>query len=169
MKRRSNGRRVVNTRQLKALLSDRRILLCILAVVLIVVILIVSLSGRAKKKEYEEAQAALTTLQNSVSQLERENSSLQAELEEQTQMTENCRQDLDDTIRAMDLFWQIDESYVLSRYSRCRELIRILESEELAPALPSVSTTDNGRFSPYDRYAEICEALQEPYGAGIHS
>lgn len=164
MKRRSNGRRVINTRQLMSLLSNKRILLCLIAVVLIIVILIVSLSNRAKRKEQEETLAAL---QSSISQLEEENSQLEADLQEQAQLAEAYRQDLADTVRAMDLFWQIDESYVLSRFSRCRELIRILESEELAPVLPSVSTTDNGRFSPYDRYAEICEALQEPYGAGV--
>jgi len=74
---------------------------------------------------------------------------------------------LDSTVRAMDLFWQIDEAYVLGKTNRCRELIAILETEVLAPYLPTDSTTDNGRFSPYDRYAEICEALGEVYGAGV--
>ena len=74
---------------------------------------------------------------------------------------------LEGTARAMDLFWQIDEAYVLGRTERCRDLIEILETEVLAPYLPAESTTDNGRFSPYDRYAEICEALGEVYGAGV--
>ena len=74
---------------------------------------------------------------------------------------------LDSTVRAMDLFWQIDEAYVLGKTNRCRELIEILETEVLAPYLPTESTTDNGRFSPFDRYAEICEALGEVYGAGV--
>ena len=101
MKRRSNGRRVINTRQLMSLLSNKRILLCLIAVVLIIVILIVSLSNRAKRKEQEET---LATLQSSISQLEEENSQLEADLQEQAQLAEAYRQDLADTVRAMDLF-----------------------------------------------------------------
>ena len=62
-------------------------------------------------------------------------------------------------IRAMDLFWQIDEAYVLGRYSLCRTLIQALEEGGLSSYLPQESITDNGRFSPADRYQEIRDAL----------
>ena len=63
------------------------------------------------------------------------------------------------TRQAMDWFWQIDEAYVLGRYSLCRELIQSLEDSGLSERLPQESTTDNGRFSPALRYQEIREAL----------
>ena len=71
---------------------------------------------------------------------------------------------LSETCRALDHFWQIDEAYVRGRYSLCRELIQEMEATEngqtpLKDYLPKESTTDNGRFSPYDRYLEIYEAL----------
>lgn len=59
------------------------------------------------------------------------------------------------TAEAMDWFWQINEAYVRGRYSNCRELIASLEGNNLAAYLPPYSTTDNDRFSPYDRYMEI--------------
>ena len=67
--------------------------------------------------------------------------------------------ELDKTIRALDLFWQIDEAYVRGRYSLCRQLIAGLQEQELAEYLPKESTTDNDRFSPADRYQEIYAAL----------
>ena len=62
-------------------------------------------------------------------------------------------------LQAMDWFWQIDEAYVRGRYSLCRSLIQNLESAGLANCLPRESTTDNDRFSPYDRYQEIKSLL----------
>lgn len=66
---------------------------------------------------------------------------------------------LDKTSRAMDWFWQIDEAYVRGKYSLCRSLIRSLEDAGLADSLPTESATDNGRFSPADRYQEICDKV----------
>ena len=63
------------------------------------------------------------------------------------------------TAQAMDFFWQIDEAYVRGRYSLCRELIASLENGRLTAYLPKESATDTDRFSPYDRYQEIYEAL----------
>ena len=54
---------------------------------------------------------------------------------------------------------QIDEAYAKGRYSLCRSLIQNLQSAGLAEYLPKESTTDNDRFSPYDRYQEIYDAL----------
>ena len=63
------------------------------------------------------------------------------------------------TVQAMDWFWQIDEAYVRGRYAQCRELIQDLEDAQLADWLPTESITDNGRFSPADRYLEIREKV----------
>ena len=58
----------------------------------------------------------------------------------------------------MGWFWQIDEAYVLGKYSLCRSLIDQM-GEELVSALPTEAVTDNGRFSPADRYQEIYDAV----------
>ena len=97
---------------------------------------------------YEENQALLQEidrLEDQVDELERQDSA-------QTTALEQTRQ-------AMDWFWQIDEAYVLGRYSLCRELIQSLEDSGLAESLPQESVTDNGRFSPSLRYQEIRKAL----------
>ena len=100
---------------------------------------------------YEENQSLLQEidrLEDQVDELERQDSAHAAELEQAEQ-----------TRQAMDWFWQIDEAYVLGRYSLCRELIQSLEDSGLSERLPQESTTDNGRFSPALRYQEIREAL----------
>lgn len=61
-------------------------------------------------------------------------------------------------VEAMGWFWQIDEAYVLGKYSLCRSLIDQMGSE-LAAVLPTEAVTDNGRFSPADRYQEIYDAV----------
>ncbi len=165
MTKRSSGRRTATKEQLFRLARRHQYsLILIAAVVLLLIILVSSISSCSKKQKEEET---LTNLETTISQLQEENRQLKDQLATEAQAAEVYRQDLEDTARVMDLFWQIDEAYVLNRETRCRELIRILESEGLAPALPTVSTTDNGRFSPYDRYAEICEALGEIYGSGV--
>ena len=100
---------------------------------------------------YEENQALLQEidrLEDQVDELERQDSAQTTALEQ----AEQSRQ-------AMDWFWQIDEAYVLGRYSLCRELIHSLEDSGLAESLPQESVTDNGRFSPALRYQEIRKAL----------
>lgn len=100
---------------------------------------------------YEENQAFLEKidhLEDQVDALERQSNTQTAELEQAEQ-----------TRQAMDWFWQIDEAYVLGRYSLCRDLIQTLEDSGLAADLPQESITDNGRFSPALRYQEIREAL----------
>ena len=62
-------------------------------------------------------------------------------------------------LKAMDWFWQVDEAYVRGRYTLCRELMASMEEQDLVKYLPAESVTDNGRFSPADRYAEIYERL----------
>lgn len=87
-------------------------------------------------------------LEEQVKQLEEDKQSLTSQLSDQEKASQ-----------AMDWFWQIDEAYVLGRYSLCRELIQSLEDSGLSERLPQESTTDNGRFSPALRYQEIREAL----------
>ena len=58
-------------------------------------------------------------------------------------------------LQAMDWFWQIDEAYAKGRYALCRSLIKSLDEAELTDYLPTESITNNGRFSPADRLAEI--------------
>ena len=91
--------------------------------------------------------------------LEEENQSLTEENAQLRQLVENLTDDLDKTSRAMDWFWQIDEAYVRGKYTLCRELMDSLEEAGLKESLPRESVTDNGRFSPYDRYQEIYDAL----------
>ena len=63
------------------------------------------------------------------------------------------------TNQAMDWFWQVDEAFVLGRYSKCRELMASMEEQDLVKYLPAESVTDNGRFSPAGRYQEIYDKL----------
>ena len=67
-------------------------------------------------------------------------------------------EDLTKGSQAMDWFWQINEAYARGRYSQARSLIQEM-GEELPNYLPKESVTDNGRYSPYDRYQEIYNAL----------
>ena len=91
-------------------------------------------------------------LEEQLELLEQENKQANTTLRQQTQKLEK-------TIAALDWFWQIDEAYVRGRTSLCRSLIQNLEGAGLDAYLPTASTTENDRFSPYDRYMEIKEAL----------
>ena len=62
-------------------------------------------------------------------------------------------------LSAMDWFWQIDEAYAKGRYALCRSLITSLDEAGLTEYLPKASITENDRFSPYDRLAEIREIV----------
>lgn len=99
----------------------------------------------ALKEKVQELEDAKAQLEGKVAGLEMQN----ADLTDQ----------LDKTSRAMDWFWQIDEAYARGKYALCRSLIRSLEDAGLADSLPTESVTDNGRFSPADRYQEICDKV----------
>lgn len=96
-------------------------------------------------------------------ELEEQLEEAQRELEGLQTLTHNLTVREESLTRAMDLFWQIDEAYVRGRYSLCLTLIAQMEDttqgSALKESLPRESTTDNGRFSPADRYQEICDAL----------
>ena len=127
----------------------------------------------------QENQEQIDNLQQSVSAVQsldnlyKENEALKeqvAQLEQQLQQAAQDRQSEKTTLlqqveakekglQAMDWFWQIDEAYAKGRYSLCRSLIQNLQSAGLAEYLPKESTTDNDRFSPYERYQEIYDNL----------
>ena len=103
------------------------------------------------------------SLKDQVSQLEEQVAQLESQLEEMQDSLAGLTAQQESLTRAMDLFWQLDEAYVRGRYSLCRDLMEQLEDASsgapLTQYLPTESTTDNDRFSPYDRYQEIKEAL----------
>lgn len=111
-----------------------------------------SLSDQTSLQDiYEDNMALLDQvdqLEEQINQLTQENQDLTQQLSDQEK-----------SAQAMDWFWQIDEAYVLGRYSLCRTLIQALEEGGLSSYLPQESITDNGRFSPADRYQEIRDAL----------
>ena len=76
-----------------------------------------------------------------------------AHLQSEEELT-RAQSDTANTAAALDWFWQIDEAYVKNKWSLCRSLMQNMP-EGLAAYLPQESVTDNGRFSPADRYAEI--------------
>ena len=89
---------------------------------------------------YEENQALLQEidrLEDQVDELERQDSAQTTALEQAEQ-----------TRQAMDWFWQIDEAYILGRYSLCRELIQSLEDSGLAESLPPRRASPTTAASP---------------------
>ena len=127
----------------------------------------------------EQNEAQIDDLQQSVNAVQSLNSLYEenAALKEKNQDLENRNQTLEEQVigleeqvaqlteqaekssQALDWFWQIDEAYVRGKYTLCRQLIESLEEANLKEWLPKESITDNGRFSPYDRYQEIYDAL----------
>lgn len=110
-------------------------------------------------KENEELKQSVDYLQEQVSQLEQE----KLKLDQDLAAAQDTNQWQQRSAEAMDWFWQVDEAYVRGKYSLCRTLMRHLEDtgdgDPLKNYLPQESATKNGRFSPYDRYEEIYNAL----------
>ena len=125
------------------------------------------------QEQIEDLQHSSLSAVNSLNQVLAENERLReqaAALEEQLQQKTQTHQSEKTTLlqtiearekalKAMDWFWQIDEAYVRGRYTLCRELIASLDEAKLMEFLPRESITENERFSPYDRLAEIREAV----------
>ena len=95
-----------------------------------------------------QSKDQIRLMQDNIDSQDKENQSMQQQIS-----------DLQKSTQAMDWFWQINEAYVRSRYSLCKELITHLNAAGLTEYLPRTSITANGRFSPYDRYLEIYDAL----------
>lgn len=141
-----------------------------------------AMERRQNAEDMDDLNQSLTGLKDSVSAMQsvqklyEENTALLervAELEEDLARAEEQRNYLADkvedqeaekgvlqnSVQALDWFWQINEAYVRGRYTTARNLISQLEESGLVENLPRVSITDNGRFSPYDRYQEIYDTL----------
>lgn len=141
-----------------------------------------AMERRQNAEDMDDLNQSLTGLKDSVSAMQsvqklyEENTALLervAELEEDLARTEEQRNYLADkvesqeaekgvlqnSVQALDWFWQINEAYVRGRFTTARNLIAQLEESGLVENLPRVSITENGRFSPYDRYQEIYDAL----------
>ena len=123
------------------------------------------------QEQIEDLQQSVSAVQ-SLKNLYAENDALKeqiAQLEEKTSRLETEKNTLSGHVtnvelnlanakkglQAMDWFWQIDEAYAKGKYALCRSLSESLDTAELTGYLPTESITDNGRFSPADRLAEI--------------
>ncbi len=115
----------------------------------------------AERDKFKEENAAL---KEQAERLGEELAEAQSQLDALPDAISQQEHVLEQTKRAMDWFWQIDEAYVRGRNRLCRELIAHLEDGSdgqppLKDYLPTKSATGNGRFSPRDRYQEIYDAL----------
>ena len=103
-------------------------------------------------------------LEESLAEAQAQLSEAQDQLDELPDVIRQQEHVLEETCRAMDYFWQVNEAYVRGRYTLCRELIAAMEDASggqtpLKDYLPAESATDNDRFSPADRYQEIYDAV----------
>ena len=159
--------------------SKRNPVVFYLLVLFAAAFLLLLMSFLMQRRANQEAINNLEQTSNSATQsLEntlRQNETLSKQVEDlQTAMSENLQtireqedrlealeeehKALTKATQALDWFWQIDEAYVRGRYTLARSLIEEM-GQELPEYLPKESITDNDRFSPYDRYQEIYEAL----------
>lgn len=118
-----------------------------------------SISAMQSAQELYEENGELKT---QVAQLEDQIRLMQDKLDRQDGQNKALQQQVDDlkkSTQALDWFWQIDEAYVRGRYALCKELIGLINAADLTEYLPRESITANERFSPYDRYQEIYDAL----------
>ena len=125
-----------------------------------------SISAMQSAQEvYEEngtLKEEINLLEDQVTQLEDQIRLMQDKFDRQDRESQSAQQEISDlqkSNQAMDWFWQINEAYVRNRYNLCKELITQLNASGLTEYLPRVSITANERFSPYDRYQEIYDAL----------
>jgi TolA-binding protein len=108
---------------------------------------------------YEENIALREQVEKLEDQIQAQQSELD-DLEQENNLLQQKNQDLILSTQALDWFWQINEAYVRGRTALAKELIEQM-GDELPKYLPTQSSTDNDRFSPYDRYQEIYKALYE--------
>lgn len=117
-------------------------------------------------EENETLKAQVAQLEHQLAEEKASRADLEARWNELAEEKSSLEETFDWTVRAMDLFWQIDEAYTRGRTMLCRELIAQMENPETEPAagllrdyLPTENTSGTGRFSPYDRYQEIREKV----------
>lgn len=118
--------------------------------------------NRSLREENEEFRQRIAALEGEVEQLNEINRQFQTSIDGLTDALSHQEVTAQRAAQAMDLFWQIDEAYVLGRYSLCRELLAQMEESEEDPLkdyLPAESTTGTNRYSPAQRYEEIAAAL----------
>lgn len=143
-----------------------------LAVLFVVAFLLLGFAYLQQQRINKETTDALkdsSSAFQSIQQLMEENEHLKTqvgELEDQLSDTEEALDASESraasqeaSVKAMDYFWQIDEAYVRGRYTLCRQLIQALKDSGYEAALPDIKATDNDRFTPAARYAEIYDAL----------
>lgn len=99
-------------------------------------------------EENNKLEQEILKAQNSFADLEEE----KEELEEKVALHQK-------TEIALDWFWQVNEAFVLGKHTLAISLIEEMEALELDDLLPLASATDNKRFSPAHRYAEIYREL----------
>lgn len=117
-----------------------------------------SMSSMQSAQDFYEEN---TLLRKQLEQIEEQAAAQQNELDQIRQQAQSLQQQsdsLEHSIQALDWFWQINEAYVRGRYTLARQLIEQMGTE-LPQYLPMESITNNDRFSPYDRYQEIYDAL----------
>ena len=161
--------------------SKQQSVLIYLVILFAAAFLLMALSYLMQRRTSDATIAGLrgesVSAMQSIEDIQEENETLKRQVADQEARLEAAQKEADDAqtqadalteaqdrlTRAMDLFWQIDEAYVRGRYSLCRTLIAQMEDitagAALREALPTVSTTDNDRFSPADRYQEIYDAV----------
>lgn len=117
-----------------------------------------SMSSMQSAQDFYEENALL---REQLEEMEEQAAAQQSELDQLRQQVQSLQQQadsLDRSTQALDWFWQINEAYVRGRHTLARQLIEEMGTE-LPQYLPMVSITNNERFSPYDRYQEIYDAL----------
>ena len=105
--------------------------------------------------ENEALKVEIARLKTELDKLQKGSDTLAGQLNTTQQALDTAKK----SMNALDWFWQIDEAYVRGRYALCRNLITELDNAGLTETLPRVSITNNDRFSPYDRLAEIRNAV----------
>ena len=160
-----------------------RYLVILFAAAFLLLFMAMLMQNRANKQTIDDLTQSMTSIHSLQDMVEvnqnltEENTALKEELaalEDRLAAAEKDRSNLEaltgnlDTMlqknqEAMDWFWQLNEAFVRGRYSLCREIITTMEDvtngSPLKDYLARESITGNGRFSPYDRYEEIREAL----------
>lgn len=119
-------------------------------------------SSVSAMQNVQEVYEENSQLREQLDQLKDQISAQQDEINQLNQQAQALQQqtfDLEQATQAMDWFWQINEAYVRGRNALARELIESMQSAGLTEYLPKESITNNERFSPYDRYQEIYDAL----------